>query len=70
MPKITELYCWIVDEGDGDEGIPAVLTEMGWMPLIGADMERIKSLKSEVKMIGNLSGKELVLKKFVLVEKE
>jgi hypothetical protein len=27
MPKITELYAYIVDEGDADEGIPTVLLD-------------------------------------------
>jgi hypothetical protein len=40
MPKITELYTYVTDEGDGDEGIPAVLLDGSWWPLPGADMKR------------------------------
>jgi hypothetical protein len=43
--KIDEMFAFIVTEDDGSEGIPAV--EMGGMafPLVGADIERIDSLR-------------------------
>jgi hypothetical protein len=41
MPKITELYAYVVDDGDGDEGIPAVLQQGSWVPFIGADLETL-----------------------------
>lgn len=43
--KITEIWAWVVTEADGGEGLPGWLTASGWMPLIGADRERIESLR-------------------------
>jgi hypothetical protein len=40
MTSITQIYAYVVDEGDGDEGIPAVLLDGSWWPLLGADMKR------------------------------
>ena len=68
MPKIEKIYAYIVDEGEGDEGIPAVQLGDSFFPLIGADMERIKSLEPYVEMVGDLKGKKMVFKEFVLVD--
>ena len=43
MPKITELYAWVIaDSGPDDEGVPAFLdlTTGSWMPMMGADRAR------------------------------
>ena len=68
MPKITELYAWIVDEGEGDEGVPAVLTDGMWCPMIGADMERVRSLKKHAETVAKQYGKPMTFKRFVLVD--
>ena len=45
-PKaITEMFAWVCTEPNGDEGIPAMETRLGAMPLVGADRERIESLR-------------------------
>ena len=45
MPDVvTHLYAWIIVNEDGDEGVPAFLAPSGWMPMVGADEARIKSL--------------------------
>jgi hypothetical protein len=44
---INELYAFVsVDPEDDDEGVIAFQTDDGWMPMIGADMERVESLKA------------------------
>jgi len=44
--KITEMYAWVCEEPDGGEGVPAVDLGTGLpMPLVGADRERIESLR-------------------------
>ena len=72
MPKITEIYAWICDEGGGDEGIPAMeLTIDGRQmltPMLGADMERIESLREPARLVAEQSGLPLTLKRFVLTE--
>jgi hypothetical protein len=68
MPIITELYTYAVDDGDGDEGIPAVLLEGSWWPLLGANMERVKTMREHVAFVAQLSAKKMTFKKFVLVD--
>jgi hypothetical protein len=44
--QITELWAWVVTETDGGEGIPAIGLDNGMVvPVIGADRERIESLR-------------------------
>ena len=53
MPKkITEMFAFVVVGDDGDEGIPAIQMGDLMMPLVGADMERIDSLRPQADEIG------------------
>jgi hypothetical protein len=49
--KITSLYAWVATVADGGEGIPAAIITMAdgncAMPLFGADMDRMNSLRGE-----------------------
>ena len=44
--KIARLYAWIVTHEDGEEGVPAISTPIGALPMIGADKARIESLRA------------------------
>lgn len=45
--SIDAIYAWVATEPDGGEGvIAAALPGIGITPLIGADMDRIKSYRS------------------------
>lgn len=44
--RIEALYAWICREPDGGEGVVATLLGGQWFPLIGADRERIESLRA------------------------
>ncbi len=48
---INELYCFAVTDSDGSEGIPAIHTHIGPMPLVGADLDRIKSFLPAVEQL-------------------
>lgn len=62
MPKITELYAWVVaDKDEDDEGIPALLTIAGYMPLMGADMESGLTLRQRAVGIADAKGKPIKL---------
>ncbi len=67
MPKITEMYAFIVeDSGPNDEGVVAIASEEGtmgkiWLPLVGADMARVESLKPLAAGIGKQIGKKVRL---------
>lgn len=46
MPRIEEMYAFVAeDSGPDDEGVVGMATKSGWMPLVGADMARVESLK-------------------------
>jgi hypothetical protein len=63
--KIEAVYCYIIDEKDGGEGIPAVQTpDGGWMPLVGADLERLESLKPVAQATANKLQKHMRIVKF------
>ena len=65
MPKIEEMYAFIIqDTGPDDEGVIGIMTKNGWLPLVGADMARVESLKPIARGIGNRMGKKVKLVHF------
>lgn len=64
MPKIEQIYAFIAEEEPGDEGITAQLTPSGWMPMIGADMDRAESLREMAQKLADAGGKPIRLVKF------
>ncbi len=65
MPKIEAIYAFIsIDEGPEDEGIVATRIGDTWMPLVGADMDRVESLKPLAVGVARLTGKRIVLARF------
>lgn len=64
MPRITELYAWVVaDSGPDDEGVPAFMDPLTgtWLPMMGADMERAESLREHAVGIARTFGKQVKL---------
>jgi len=52
MPKIEQLYAFIsYDKDIDDEGIIGTVMGDRWMPLVGADMARVESLRPIAKDI-------------------
>jgi hypothetical protein len=69
MPKIETIYAFIsTEEGPEDEGVVAVKVGDVWMPLVGADMKRVESLRPLAKEIAQTTGKRIVLAKFTVRE--
>ena len=70
MPRIEQMYAFVVeDSGPDDEGVVAIQSEDGaygpiWLPLVGADMARVESLKPLAKGIGQQIGKQVKLIRF------
>ncbi len=71
MPKITEMFAFIVeDKSPDDEGVIAFESrsqttgESLWLPLVGADMARVESLRRFAVGIGRQLGKKVRLCKF------
>lgn len=72
MPdKINEMFAYVITDdglGKGDEGIPAIqLNEMAY-PLVGADMERMVSLREAANSIAKTKGAVIELRKFTEME--
>jgi hypothetical protein len=70
MPMIKEMYAFCSQEKPGDEGIVAYFTGEAWMPMVGADMARMESLKQEAIKLGKRCACSVTLKKFKLVSEE
>ncbi len=67
MPKIEEMFAYITHEpGDpDDEGLTAVRGSSGvWVPMVGADEERMMSLKLTAQGIANITRQKITLVKF------
>ncbi len=65
--KITELYAWVCMEPDGGHGIPAIESPDGSgakLPMIGADLERIRSLKPYAMEVHAVYGYPVRLMRF------
>jgi hypothetical protein len=66
MPlKIDQLYAWIATEADGSEGVAAhSIGAMGLVPLVGADKERMESLRPYAESVARMTGRPIELKVF------
>jgi len=63
--RIETIYAWVATEPDGGEGIVASNFGGGTMyPLIGADTERIESMREEALRIAKLTGFPIKLVEF------
>jgi hypothetical protein len=65
MPlKIEEMFAFVTVDADGNEGVAAMKTVMGWMPMVGADWNMVQSLKPAAVQIANAIGRPIKLIKF------
>ena len=65
MPRIESIYAFVAeDSGPDDEGIIGTYTTQGWLPLVGADMARVESLKPIARAIAEQTGKTVKLLHF------
>lgn len=71
MPRISEMYAFVSeDDGPEDEGVVAFLdpTTGAWMPLIGADIHRVDSLRKMAQRISTATKKPIHLVRFLVRE--
>lgn len=66
--KITELFCYVVTGDDGDEGVPAFAYQGVAMPMMGADLARMRSLRQIADQIEVDTTKQVRLYKFTTKE--
>ena len=66
MPRIEEMYAFVAeDSGPDDEGVVAMSVRNVMLPLVGADMKRVESLRPIAKRIAQSTGKPIKLLHFV-----
>lgn len=65
---IDQMYAFVATDKNGDEGIIGMNTADGWLPLVGADMERIDSLKRIAREAGIQAQVKVKLIKFSAME--
>jgi len=62
MPRIEEMYAFVAeDSGPDDEGVVAMSVGDVMLPLVGADMARVESLKPIAQDIASQTGKKVKL---------
>jgi hypothetical protein len=66
--SIDALYAWVATEPDGGEGICSAQLGDIHMPLVGADMDRIKSLRSFAELARAATGYPVRLVRFSMRE--
>jgi hypothetical protein len=63
--KITEMFAFVITNEDGIEGITGMLgPDNEWVPLVGADMARVESLKVIAQHISDQCGQQIRIMKF------
>jgi hypothetical protein len=61
---ISVLYAWIATEPDGGEGVCSAQIGDTHMPLVGADLDRIKSLRQWAEAARRATGYPVRLVRF------
>ena len=61
MPRIEKMFAFIAEGKPEDEGVIATLTPQGWLPLVGADMARVESLRPIAQRVARAAGKTVKL---------
>ena len=65
MPKtIDALYAWVATEPSGDEGVCGAQIGDTHYPLVGADIDRVKSLRGHAELLREATGYPVRLVRF------
>jgi hypothetical protein len=64
-PKtIDALYAWIATEPDGGEGVCSARIGDTHLPLVGANIDRVKSLRGYAELVRHATGYPIRLARF------
>ena len=66
--KIEAIYAWVATESDGGEGICSALMGDVHMPLVGADRQRMESLRPYAEAAARHFGVPVRLVRFSTLE--
>ncbi len=65
MPLITEMFAFIVKDEPNSEGVVRFRAPNGdWMPMVGADMERVEAFRPFAQAMANHFGKPITVIRF------
>jgi hypothetical protein len=71
MPRITEMYAYVMADTDpDDEGIPAFTIGGVTMPMVGADLARAAALRPHAVALAQITGKPVRLLRFTGMTEE
>jgi hypothetical protein len=63
--RIDEMFAFIqLDPKDNTEGVIAYLSDVGWMPMVGADMDRVEYLRPLAQNVADDTGRPVQLVRF------
>jgi hypothetical protein len=66
--RITELHAIVAVGDDDEEGIPAVFTPGGALPLIAADPVRLDQIKAAAQLVADDIGRDFKIVRFSVRE--
>lgn len=69
--RIESMYAFIqLDPADNTEGVIAFLNQVDrtWMPMVGADMERIEQIRPKAELTAKVTGRPVLLVHFTIRE--
>lgn len=61
---INEVFAFTTVDQTGDEGVLGFLSATGWIPMIGADLKRVESLRPIADKIAAITGFTYKIKRF------
>lgn len=62
--RIDEMFAWVCTEPDGSEGLVGWHTSIGWVPLVGGDVDRMRSLRPQAEITRKETGWPVRLVRF------
>ena len=67
--RIDEMYAFVmVDPEDDTEGVIGFRSPQGWMPMVGADLKRVESLKQVAQEMSDELGRPVTVLRFTVRE--
>ena len=66
--KIENVWAFVSHDDKGNEGLCAIPTNLGMMPMIAADEARLKDLRVAAKKLVSMTNKKIKLIKFSVRE--
>lgn len=64
QPPIDRLFAWIMTDAEGAESLPAFVTILGPMPMVGMDRARLETLQGVAQSMCATTGGTMRLVEF------